>query len=254
MTETPQTTLRVLLLQIRDSAQVRKEELASFIAYSGLRPEQIDVLNVFDTPEFTGEVMRGYDCLFVGGASEASVLEPEHYPFVRDSVALLQYCLSLDIPVFASCFGFQLAVLALGGRIVRDTADYEMGTPAIRVTDAGRQDLLFRDVPDGFRAVSVHKERAPELPASCILLAETDACPHAFKVDEKRFWAFQFHPEVDRKTLVERLTYYKEKYTDGDGHLQEVLDNAAETPESNGLVRRFVERVLVSDANSRQAG
>lgn len=237
---------RVLLLQIRDSASVRREEYESFLAYSGLAREQLDVLNVFDTPQFTGEVMQGYDSLFVGGASEASVLEPDNYPFVESSVALLQYCLSLDIPVFASCFGFQLAVLATGGRIVRDKSDYEMGTPAIRVTAKGREDVLFRDVPDGFRAVSVHKERAPELPASCELLAETDACPHAFRVEDRRFWAFQFHPEVDRATLVERLTHFKEQYTDGEDHLQAVLDNARETPESNGLVRKFVDRVLLA--------
>ncbi len=243
--------LRILLLQIRDSEQVRKEELSSFIAYSGLQDYQFDVLNVFDTPSFTGDVLQGYDCLFVGGASEASVMEPDTYPFVESSVALLQYCLSRDIPVFASCFGFQLAVLALGGRIVRDDRDYEMGTPSINLTAAGRKDILFHDTPDSFPAVSVHKERAPELPATCILLADTPACPHAFRVDEKRFWAFQFHPEVDRATLVERLTYYKEKYTDDDGHLQDVLDNAAETPESNGLVKKFVERVLLADGNSR---
>lgn len=239
--------LRVLLLQIRDSELVRQEELASFIAYSGLHDCQIDVLNVFDTPHFSGDVMRGYDSLFVGGASEASVMEPDVYPFVESSVALLQYCLSLDIPVFASCFGFQLAVLALGGRIVRDQSNYEMGTPSINVTAAGRRDILFHDCPDSFPAVSVHKERAPELPATCELLADTPACPHAFKVDEKRFWAFQFHPEVDRATLVERLTHYKDKYTDDDGHLQETLDNAVDTPESNVLVRKFVERVLLAE-------
>lgn len=239
--------LRILLMQIRDTDQVKQEELASFVAYSGLRADQFDVLNVFDTPQFTGDVLRGYDSLFVGGASEASVMDPEKYPFVESSVALMQYCLACEIPVFASCFGFQLAVLALGGRIVRDQSGYEMGTPEINITAAGHRDLLFHDSKDSFPVVSVHKERAPELPSTCELLAETDACPHAFKVLEKPFWAFQFHPEVDKKTLVERLTYYKEKYTDDDGHLQDVLDNAQDTPESNGLVRKFVERVLLGD-------
>jgi len=237
--------LRVLLLQIRNSPTVQEEELSSFAAYSGLQREQFEVLNVFTTPHFTGDVLRGFDCLFVGGASEASVLEPDKYPFVADSIALLQYCLSLDIPVFASCFGFQLAVLALGGRIVRDKRDFEMGTPAISVTAAGKQDVLFRDTPKEFCAVSVHQEHAPELPAVCELLAATAACPHAFKVMEKRFWAFQFHPEVDRATLVERLTHYKDKYTDGDDQLQQVLEQARETPEANRLAKKFIARVLL---------
>ncbi len=60
----------------------------------------------------------------------------------------------------------------------------------------------------------------------------------------KRFWAFQFHPEVDKATLIERLTIFKAQYTDGDDHLDAVLNSAVETPESNALVGKFVARVL----------
>ena len=179
--------LRILLLQIRANEQVRKEEHASFAAYSGLDVDQFQVLNVFDTQHFEGSVLDGYDGLFIGGASEASVMEPERYLFVKSCIQLIQYCLANDVPVFASCFGFQLAVLALDGRIVRDQSDYEMGTPAISLTPASREDALFKDVPDGFRAVSVHKERTPKLPAGCVLLAETEACPHAFRVEGRQF-------------------------------------------------------------------
>ena len=237
---------KVLLLQIRDQPRVRVEEFESFVNYSGLDASQIDVLNVFDRPQFDHRVLRGYDSLFVGGASEASVMEPENYPFVSSCTELLNYCVEQDVPTFASCFGFQLAVVALGGNLVRDKSDFEMGTPAISLTSAASDDPLFHDTPDGFHAVSVHKERAPELPDVTELLAFTDACPHAFKVRQKSFWAFQFHPEVDRRTLVERLTIFKERYTEGDDHLDEVLEAAVETPESNGLVRKFVDRVLLA--------
>jgi len=239
--------LKILLLQIRDQQRVREEEYESFIAYSGLARDQIDILNVFDTPHFGSDVLEGYDSLFVGGASEASVLEPDLYPFVDSSIGLLQHCLKTDMPVFASCFGFQLAVLALGGEIIRDKENFEMGTIPIRLTDAAAQDVLFHDTPDIFRAVSVHKERAPSLPDNCELLAYTKSCPHAFKVCGKPFWAFQFHPEVDRATLVERLTIYKSNYTQGDDHLDTVLAATVETPESNTLVRKFTDRVLASN-------
>lgn len=235
---------KILLLQIRDQPAVRREEFESFVAYSGLRAEQIDVLNVFDTPHFEPLVIAAYDALFVGGASEASVLEPENYPFVDSCIRLLQHCMDIDLPVFASCFGFQLAVLALGGTIIRDRKDFEMGTPPITLTAEAAIDPVFASTPNGFRAVSVHKERAVELPTNADLLAYTDACIHAFRVRDRRFWAFQFHPEVDRATLVKRLTIFKANYTDGDDHLDEVLGNAAETPESNALVRSFVDNVL----------
>jgi len=231
-------------MQIRDEATVRTEEYQSFLTYSGLTEDQLDVLNVFDTPHFDAGVLEGYDGLFVGGASEASVLEPEQYPFVVPAIALLQYCLRESIPVFASCFGFQLAILALGGDIIRDRDNYEMGTPLLSLSKAATDDVLFKTITKAFPAVSVHRERATALPMGCELLAYTDACPHAFKVEDKPFWAFQFHPEVDRATLIERLTTYKSTYTEDDRQLNEVLASAVVTPESNKLLQRFVEQVL----------
>ena len=236
--------MRLLLLQIRHLASVREEEYQSFLRYCRLAPAELDVLNVFDTPSFGPEVLEGYDALLVGGASEASVLEPENYPAVPYCVRLLQHCIEIDLPVFASCFGFQLAVLALGGEIIRDQRDFEMGTIPISLRPQASDDLLFHDVPNGFNAVAVHRERAPVCPAGAIDLAYTTSCCHAFKVTGKRFWAFQFHPEVDRATLVERLTTYADAYTEDAAQLKTVLDNAVETPESNALMGKFVDRVL----------
>jgi len=223
---------------------VREEEYASFLRYCRLEEDELDILNVFDTPTFGNEVLAGYDGLLVGGAREARVLEPENCPAVPYCIQLLQHCIETDFPVFASCFGFQLAVLALGGTIIRDQVDFEMGSLPIYLRPAAQQDLLFNDVSDGFHAIAVHRERSVDCPPGATELAYTTPCCHAFKVNDKRFWACQFHPEVDRDTLVARLTIYKDSYTDGDDHLDDILASAQETPESNDLMRKFVERVL----------
>ncbi len=236
--------MRILLLQIRHDPRVRREEYDSFVRYCRIQPEELDVLNVFDTPSFGAEVLAGYDALMVGGASEASVLEPQKYPAVPYCIELLRHCMDIDFPVFASCFGFQLAVLALGGEIIRDQADFEMGSLPISLRAAAAEDLLFHDVPDGFHAIAVHRERSVQCPPGAIDLAYTNPCCHAFRVEGKRFWACQFHPEVDRATLVARLTIYKDAYTDGDDHLHDILRSAVETPDSNDLMWKFVERVI----------
>ena len=238
--------LKLLLLQIRDEPRVRAEEHRSFCTYSGLQPEQLAVHNVFDSPDFGTEILEGYDALIVGGASEASVLEPQQFPFVPASIRLMRTCMARDFPVFASCFGFQLAVLALGGEIIRDDRDFEMGCIPIQLTEEAATDALFHDAPDGFHAVAVHRERSVDFPDGVVPLAFTDQCSHAFRVEGKRFWAFQFHPEVDRRTLIERLTIFSAHYTEGAGHLQKILNAAVETPYSNNLVSHFVDRVLLS--------
>ncbi|MFT6915552.1 MAG: GMP synthase (glutamine-hydrolyzing) [Motiliproteus sp.] len=239
--------LRILLLQIRNDAATRHEELHSFARFSGLAVSQFRVLNLFDTPVFGTGVVQGFDALYVGGSSEASVMDAALYPFVDPAQALLRHCIAIRLPVFASCFGHQLAAQALGVEIVRDEQQFEMGTLPISLTAQARSDPLYRDVPDGFMAVSVHRERALTVPRGCTALAFTAACNHAFKVDAAPFWTTQFHPEVSKAILVKRLTIFKDKYTSGDDQLQQVLDSAVETPESNALLRTFVDRVLLGD-------
>ncbi|MEO0947770.1 MAG: hypothetical protein AAFY11_06445 [Cyanobacteria bacterium J06641_5] len=49
---------------------------------------------------------------------------------------------------------------------------------------------------------------------------------------------------MDKPTLVERLTIYKEKYAESTRHLSAVLAGTAETPHSNRLLEKFINRVL----------
>lgn len=240
--------LNVLLLQIRDEPRVRREEYDSFANFSGLSKSQIDILNVFDTPKFSPHVVDPYDALIIGGASEASVLEPDNYPFVKCGEDICLYCIDKSFPVFASCFGFQLVVVALGGNIIKDVKNFEMGVIPIQLTEAAKEDPLFCDLNQSFLAVSVHQEKSLKAPAGCTTLARTDQCCHSFRVNGRPFWTFQFHPEVDKKTIIERLTIYKDKYTESDEHLDRVLSSVVETPESNRLIESFVERVLLNSS------
>lgn len=237
--------LKILLLQIRDDANVRKEELESFAKYSELDLNQFEVLNVFDKPKFNSEELNGFDALYVGGASEANVLEPKKYEFVNDCIRLIKYAGDNSIPTFASCFGFQLAVLAFGGTILSKDSDYEMGSIPIRLTNLAEIDPVFKGTKDNFNALSIHRQYAIELPSKLDLLAYTDQCLHSFKLRNKPLWAFQFHPEVDRATVFKRLAIYKEEYTNSEDEFQSVLDSLVETPESHNLMLNFVNRVLL---------
>jgi GMP synthase (glutamine-hydrolysing) len=236
--------IKALLIQIREDDRVKKEELESFAKYAQLDIQQFETHNVFEKPIFDKSILSGFDLLFVGGASEASVSDPNKYPFVESIKNLMIDAVNLELPTFASCFGFQAAVLAFGGEILKDTVNFEMGTYPITLTEAGLNDPVYKDTPNGFYAVSVHQEKALTLPKSCELLAFTQECCHSFKVKDKPFWAFQFHPELDKTCLKERLGIYKEKYTEDAEQFQKVLDSIQETVESNNLVKNFVDHFV----------
>jgi len=238
--------LRILLLQIRDDEETMLEEYLEFVELSGLHEQQFTVLNTFRTPEFSPDCVLDYDALFVGGSSDASVLKPELYPFVHNCRGLIRYCYEHDIPVLASCFGFQLLTVEFGGTIILDEANQEMGLYEITLNDDAMRDPLLNDMPRTFYAVSGHRERAIKLPNIVTPYASSKLCEHhMFKANDKPIYGFQFHPEVTTKDLISRISRYRDRYLKNAEELQAVLDGATfETPESNGLIRKFVERVL----------
>lgn len=247
--------LKILLMQIREDQDTLREELHEFSRFGNLAIEQITPLNVFENTKFTPHIIDGYDALFIGGSSDASVLKPEKYPFIADSLRLIRHCYEHNIPVLASCFGFQLAVVELGGEVIEDGPNMEMGIYPIHLTDEGKQDPLFSKTPQTFQAISGHKERASRLPEGATLLAYSEKCPyHAFTFHNKPFYAFQFHPEVDRHDLISRITRYEERYFDDPSGLDKMIDNAQEdTPHSNKIIRDFTHHILNHCQNQYKA-
>ncbi len=237
-------TKKHLLIQIRQTPNVKAQELNCFSKYSGLSIDEFEVCDLFENPNLEGIDPKNYRAIFVGGASEANVLMPEKYKFVLPAQDFLIQCLADSVPVFASCFGFQLAVQALGGKIVHEEKNFEMGSLPISLKPVAHADPVFKGIEDKFKAISVHQQKTTSCPPNTELLAYTVQCVHAFKVYDKPFWAFQFHPEVDRETLLDRLTFYKLKYLDDDNHLEKVLSAVEATPQSHQLLRNFVENVL----------
>lgn len=239
--------LKFLLMQIREDDVTRQEEFFEFVEYGEIQPSQLEPLDCFKTPDFGPEIMAGYDALIVGGSSDATVLKPNVYPFISSCKRLLEHCYEHNVPVFASCFGFQVVIEALGGEIIQDKANMEMGIYPIYLTDAAKDDILLHDLPSPFLAISGHQERAVSLPDNVTLLGYSDLCPyHLIRFDGKPFYAFQFHPEISSKDLIARITRYQTRYLDHPDQLQAIIDNAtAETPHANSLVKKFIDRIIL---------
>lgn len=240
--------LKILLIQLRKDEATQEEELNAFAKFGKLDSNQITLLNVFETPVLKPEVADQYDAVFVGGSSDEgdALLQKEKPNFVKSICELLKYTRDNDIPTFASCLGFQVSAVAMGGEFIEDKENMEMGTVEIHLTEEGKKDLLLHDSPEFFMAVSGHSKRVKTLPDGFINLARSELCPiHAFKIPNKPFYAFQFHPEVDAPTLCERITRYKERYLDSEEHLNEIISTCKPTPDANKLVEKFIDRIVL---------
>lgn len=107
-----------------------------------------------------------------------------------------------------TCYGIGVVTRMLGGEVSREFPE-DTGPAMIRLTDAGRSDALLGVMPEGFTALTAHKEGTGSVPPGGVLLAENDDCPvQAYRVGE-RLYATQFHPEPTPQAFTERMAIYR---------------------------------------------
>ena len=236
----------VTLLQARDADDpARDHEHACFAARMGLHPAQVRCVSIFATTLTTLD-LAATDALLVGGAGQYSVLDP--HPAIRDFVSFLAGAATgsehAELPIFASCFGFQALVQGLGGVVIEDADHAEVGSYQLTSHPVAAADPLFRSLPSTFMAQLGHKDRADSLPASLQALAASARAPfQAVRVIGRPQVATQFHPELTAADNRSRFLRYMAEYGKlfGREAAQERLDSHVPAIESNALLEQFTQ-------------
>ncbi len=246
--------LRFTLLQARNPGDpARTDEQRAFAARIGVPEDVIEAVDVLRQP-LDGALLERTDVLLVGGSGEYSVLD-DVAP-IKTFVSFLAHAAEEGPPMFASCFGFQAIVLGLGGEIVADEPNAEVGTYWLERTEEAAGDTLFDVFPDRFRAQLGHKDRASRLPASVVGLARSERAPHqALRVRGRPVYATQFHPELTWSDNRSRFERYMDQYGKlfGRAEAQRRLDSHVPSPEANTLLERFVDEVVLAPAGQGSA-
>jgi GMP synthase (glutamine-hydrolysing) len=101
--------------------------------------------------------------------------------------------LSLGIPVFGICYGFQLMAKSLGG-IVTQTGKSEFGRTEINVDPSG---VIFANLPSKQNVWMSHGDAVTQAPTGFTVCAVTEGTPiAAFENQSGKLAGVQFHPEV----------------------------------------------------------
>ena len=114
--------------------------------------------------------------------------------YEADSPTCNKELFELGIPVLGLCYGAQLMMHVLGGKVEKaDVSEYGKTEVLVDKTDS----KIFKDVSDKTICWMSHTDYIEKAPADFKVVAHTPVCPvAAMENPDKKFYAVQFHPEV----------------------------------------------------------
>jgi GMP synthase (glutamine-hydrolysing) len=190
-------------LGVRSSSEIYAAAIAAHYPDVAL-----DVINGADPGESSPD-WHSYDGFVVTGSS----LHAYDRDFaVTNQIALITQAAAAGLPIFGSCWGLQIAVIAAGGEVAHNPKGREIGfARKIMPTTAGASHPMFARKPGAFDAPCIHYDEITRLPAQATLLASnahSQVQAAVVPLGRSAVWAVQYHPEFDLAQLVQLYTLY----------------------------------------------
>ncbi len=172
----------------------------------------LETFNLVTEPPAAQSLWSEYEVILVGGSGKYGCVGNTRAWFAQ-FLQTLREIVAADRAMFCSCFGHQALAAALGGRVIVDRENAELGTHGIRLNEKGLVDPLYAGLETEFTAQLGHNDRVVELPQQAVNLAFTEACPiQAYRLGDALIYATQFHPELDHLENQERAMGYLQVY------------------------------------------
>lgn len=241
----------ILLIQSRmrpESAELERQSYAN--AFRGRADLEVgstlDIAWAWDKPS---ELLKGYDGVILGGSSDLDFHggrpeDDEVRKLSRDILARLgdfiRFIIEHDIPTLGICYGHQIIAEMLGGKVSYDESQKKAGTHDVVLTDAGREDALFKNLPARFAAQYGHKDSVTGMPEKATLLGTGSTCRFSVLRYGTSVYTVQFHPELTAQEAVERLSKAAEYLPAGIAASSLVH----ESPEASTIIPLWLDHVV----------
>ena len=239
--------LPFLLLSIRAEDAAADDEYAAVMRFAGLDGNGVRRIRL--THRSLGEIDLGdWSGIVLGGgpynvSDAADTKSPTQLRVESELLPLIGRIVDADFPFLGCCYGVGTLGSVVGATVDRSHPE-PVGALTVTLTESGRRDPLFAELPDVFDAYGGHKEGASTLPAGLDCLAYSADCPvQAFRVGDN-VYATQFHPELDAQGMSTRIEVYKDygyfAPETAESLKSEALEWNIEHPPT--ILRRFAER------------
>jgi len=238
-----------LLLSIRGEDAAADDEYQAMMRFAGLDESGMRRIRLTHRP--LGPVdLDDWSGVILGGGPYNVSDPPESKSETQqraesELLTLVEEIVDRDFPFLGCCYGVGALGTVIGATVDRSYSE-PVAAVTVTLTEAGREDPLFVELPDVFDAFGGHKEAASSLPPEAVRLASSPDCPvQAFRVGANTY-ATQFHPELDLAGILTRIDVYK-NYGYFEPESADALKEAArqrhiEYPPT--ILRRFVGRYI----------
>jgi len=113
--------------------------------------------------------------------------------YAKDAYKPSEEIWDLGLPILGICYGMQLITQHFGGEVVAAN-HHEYGKAKLNII---KQSPIFKDVEQDSIVWMSHSDRAERLPKGFEAIGVSENSPYAaIANEEKKIYAFQFHPEV----------------------------------------------------------
>ena len=152
----------------------------------------------------------------------------------------VEYLLKNDVPTLGICYGHQIISEVLDVPVVNDREQKKVGSFPVSLTGAGKEDKLFKELPELFIGQYGHKDSLAAIPNGAVLLATGERCKTSALRYGSAVYTMQFHPELTAEDV-------KWKLQNSPGYLSERVDMDSIVKPSvyaSKIIPLFIERIV----------
>ncbi|WP_428264176.1 type 1 glutamine amidotransferase [Haliangium sp.] len=191
--------------------------------------------------------------------SASSLTAPE--PWMEPGLALVRAAHARNTPLLGVCFGHQLIGAALGRRVIRNPAGWELATAAIELNQHGRRDPLFDGLPNRFEVNMCHQDvvesagadRPDSEQARLEVLAGNRKAPIQAMAAGPRMRGVQFHPEFSGPVTAAYIDSRRDLLTEDalrldapDDLPDKLLAQVHDSPEGEAVLHNFIRHFVLA--------
>ena len=173
-----------------------------------------------------------------------NIYEEDKYPWLAAEKKFLKGAIEEGKTVLGVCLGAQLIAETLSSGVFAGQHK-EIGWMPVRKTASAANSVLFREFPPEMDVFHWHGDTF-NLPAGCVHIAESAACPNQAFAFKDRVVGLQFHLEMTREGVAKILDNCRDELVPAPfiQDAAKILSNLHKCEEANREMDRLLDRLF----------